>query len=134
MNPETKRGLTEAFQHFAALRERWPSAFPAKPDDVRPLASDAVDIVKAEMGWTQAYARAVLKVWKQRIPYCRAVLLYPTRIDLDGSTTDEIVDDVARANAQATIEWREARKLQRKAATRDYAEKEGLQERRALPP
>ena len=37
-----------------------------------------------------------MAAWKKRSAYCRAVLNYPTRIALDGSLTDEIVDDLAR--------------------------------------
>ena len=54
-----------------------------------------------EFGWSPAYARAVLTVWKLRPSYCQAILRYPTRINLDGSPTGEDVDDAARATARA---------------------------------
>jgi hypothetical protein len=41
---ETKRGYKEAPWQFEVLRAKWPKAFPAKPRDVRPLASGAVAI------------------------------------------------------------------------------------------
>jgi hypothetical protein len=39
MNPEWKRGMSEARQHFEALRARWPRAFPASDPELRPRAS-----------------------------------------------------------------------------------------------
>jgi hypothetical protein len=39
MNPELKRGMSEARQHFEALCAGWPRDFPASDLDVRPLAS-----------------------------------------------------------------------------------------------
>ena len=43
------------------------------------------------------------------------MLLYPTRIALDGSPTTEAVDDEARALARAQIERYKARRVERKA-------------------
>jgi len=37
---ERNRGTKEARQQLAALRKKWPLAFPAKPVDVRPLRSE----------------------------------------------------------------------------------------------
>jgi sRNA-binding protein len=115
MNPERKRGYQEAAAQFEALRARWPKAFPARSSEVRPLELSAVDAVASEMGWSRDYARAVLSVWKQRMAYCRAVLTYPTRFGLDGSKTDEAVDEIARAHASASIARIESRKLAREA-------------------
>lgn len=117
MNPELKRGLSEARQHFEALRARWPRAFPASDLDVRPLASGAAAIVAAEMGWPEAYTRGVLRIWKARSAYCRACLSYPGRIALDGSPTGEVVDDEARAMAREQLELRKRRREAERQAT-----------------
>ena len=66
MNSELKRGLVEGRQRFEALRARWPLAFPARGGDVRPLAIGVGSIIAAEMGWSAAYARGVLRNWKAR--------------------------------------------------------------------
>jgi sRNA-binding protein len=117
MNPELKRGMSEAHQHFDALCARWPCAFPASDRDVRPLASGAAAIVAAEMGWQEAYARGVLRIWKARSAYCRACLIYPGRIALDGSPTGEVVDDEARAMARELLELRKRRREAERQAT-----------------
>ena len=52
--------------------------------------------------------------------YCRAALLYPKRINLDGSVSDETVDDRARALAKERLEQIAARKA--KAAERQARE------------
>ena len=117
MNPEWKRGMSEARQHFDALRARWPRAFPASDHDVRPLASGAAAIVAAEMGWSEAYTRGVLRIWKARSAYCRACLIYPGRIALDGSPTGEVVDDEARAMAREQLELRKRRREAERQAT-----------------
>jgi sRNA-binding protein len=117
MNPELKRGLSEARQHFEALRARWPRAFPASDHDVRPLASGAAAIVAAEMGWPAAYARGVLRIWKARSAYCRACLSHPGRTALDGSPTGEVVDDEARAMAREQLELRKRRREAERQAT-----------------
>jgi sRNA-binding protein len=108
---ERRRRLwEEASQQFVALRVRWPKAFPVNGRDVRPLAVGVARIIAAEMGWSVGYARAILGMWKARDPYCRACLLYAKRIALDGSLTDELVDDEARAMARELIERRKERK------------------------
>ena len=115
MNPEIKRGLTEARQHFEALRARWPQAFPAKGHEVRPLALGATSIVAAEMGWPNAYARGVLMSWKMREAYCRAILDCPERITLDGAPSGETVDDEARVMAHEQIIRIKARRARQEA-------------------
>ncbi len=116
MTQEMKRGLSEGRQHFQALHARWPRAFPVKSHELRPLASGALPIVAAEMGWTKAFARGVLKNWKSREPYCRAVLAHAARITLDGSESGEIVDDEARALASERLAWRAARRQREREA------------------
>jgi hypothetical protein len=75
-----------------------------------------LDVIVNEMGWSRAYARAVVAAWKKkRNGYCRAVLTYPTRLRLDGSKTDEPVDDIARDHARRDIASNHERKLARDA-------------------
>src|SRR5271165_1381263 len=108
---EWRRGAKDARQAFELLRARWPKAFPAKSHEVRPLASAVPAIVEA-LGWSPQYAKGVLSVWKGREAYCRAVLAYPQRIDLNGSPTEDI-DDEARALAKGRLEQIAARKESR---------------------
>lgn len=119
MKSETGRGFKEARDQIEVLRARWPKAFPLAAHQVRPLETATLDIIVNEMGWTRPYARAVLAVWKKRTAYCRAILAYPTRFRLDGSPTDEIVDDIARNHAQLDLARNQQRKLAREASATD---------------
>jgi sRNA-binding protein len=107
---EKKRGYQEGAQKFELLRAKWPKAFPAKPHEVRPLAGGATKALVEAFGWSLPYARAVLMVWKLRPAYCQAVLRYTHRINLDGSASDEEIDDVARAMAKERLEKIAARR------------------------
>ena len=100
---DRKRGAQEARQAFELLRARWPQAFPAKAHEIRPLANVTADLQEA-FGWSRDYAKGVLMVWKAREAYCRAILCYPNRVRLDGSVSEEAVDDEARAMATARLE------------------------------
>jgi len=116
MKPENRkteriRGLCEASEQIKLLQVKWPVAFPTKSHEVRPLASGTVQLVATEFGWSANYARAVLEWWKQRNAYCRAVLSYTKRINIDGSESDEDVKEEARLHARSTIELREQRRL-----------------------
>ena len=68
-----KRGARDSWQAFELLRARWPKAFPAKSHEVRPLVNVVAELQEA-FGWSPAYAKGVLRVWKARESYCRAVL------------------------------------------------------------
>ena len=100
---DRNRGAQEARQAFELLRARWPQAFPAKAHEIRPLANVTADLQEA-FGWSRDYAKGVLMVWKAREAYCRAILLYPNRVRLDGSASEDVVDDEARAMATARLE------------------------------
>ncbi len=106
---DRKRGAQDAWQAFELLRARWPKAFPAKAHEVRPLVNVMAELQEA-FGWSPAYAKGVLSVWKAREAYCRAVLAYPNRVGLDGSPTEAIVDDQARTLAAARLEQIAAKK------------------------
>src|ERR1700677_3639797 len=107
---EQKRGYQEGSQKIELLRARWPKAFPAKSHEVRPLMSGATKAVVEAFGWTPPYARAVLMVWKVRPAYCQAILRNTHRINLDGSASDEEIDDTARALAKERLEKIAARR------------------------
>src|SRR5271165_7461250 len=119
---EWRRGAKDARQAFELLRARWPKAFPTKSHEVRPLASVTAELQEA-LGWSPAYVRGVLSAWKARESYCRAVLTYSRRIGLDGSLTEGVVDDDARAMATARLEQIAARKAKEvaRAAARGRA-------------
>ena len=96
---ERHRGFKEASQQLAALRERWPLAFPIRSHDIRPLAVDAAGEIAAAMGWSLPYTLGVLAPWKMAAVYCRAVLAYDQRIALDGTPAEPVE---ARAKDSAT--------------------------------
>jgi|SRR5208283_765599 len=100
---EWRRGAKDARQAFELLRARWPKAFPAKSHEVRPLANVTADLQEA-FGWSRDYTKGVLMAWKAREAYCRAILLYPNRVKLDGSVIEDAVDDEACAMATARLE------------------------------
>jgi sRNA-binding protein len=113
---EEKRAYQEATAQFEVLRARWPNAFPAKGHLVRPLAGGAARTLVEELGWSAIYARAVLRVWKLKPAYCEAVLRYPTRISLDGSSSDEQVNEQARQMATQALEEIAARRIRKAEA------------------
>jgi sRNA-binding protein len=87
---ERGQGTRQSRQHFAALRQQWPLAFPIKPEDVRPLAVGAAGEIAAAMGWSLPYTLGVLGPWKMAPAYCEAVLCYDRRIALDGTPAEEV--------------------------------------------
>jgi sRNA-binding protein len=46
----------------------------------------------------------VLGVWKNRSAYCRAVLSHSVRINLDGSPSEEVINDRDRELAKAQLD------------------------------
>ncbi len=128
-----KRGAQDSWQAFDLLRARWPKAFPAKSHEVRPLVNVTAEMQEA-FGWSPAYAKGVLSVWKAREAYCRAVLAYPNRVGLDGSPTEAIVDDQARTLASARLEQIAAKKaLAAERRAKEAADRAGA-EATAPPP
>ena len=73
---ERDRGIKEYRDQLAELRKKWPLAFPAQDEDVRPLAVDATDEIAAVMGWSYPYTLGVLSRWKMAPVYCQAVLCH----------------------------------------------------------
>jgi sRNA-binding protein len=117
---ERGRGAKESGQVFAALRARWPLAFPAQPRDVRPLASSVVGEIATAMGWSVSYTRGVLFPWKMAAAYCRAVLSHDQRITLDGAPA-EPVDVKAKDLATKRLAQIAARKAKKAAEAAAHA-------------
>ena len=85
---ERDRGIKEYPQQLTELRQKWPLAFPAYDEDVRPLAVDAAHEIAAVTGWSYPYTLGVLSRWKMAPLYCQAVLSHDQRITLDGSPAE----------------------------------------------
>ena len=87
---DRKRGTKDARKQLAMLREKWPVAFPAEPERVRPLAIGVAGEIASAMGWSLPYTLGVLARWKMAPAYCRAVLAQEHRVALDGSPAEAI--------------------------------------------
>jgi sRNA-binding protein len=111
---ERNRGTKDSRQQLAVLRERWPPAFPAEHQDVRPLAIGAAGQIAAAMGWSLPYTLGVLVGWKMAAAYCEAVLRYDQRIALDGSPA-ETIDGEAKELATKQLAQLAAREAATKA-------------------
>ena len=131
---ERTRGFKDGFQHFNLLRAKWPKAFPLKSHEIRPLTNDARQALVDEFGWSPTYAHGVLAAWKMRYAYCQAILRYPTRINLDGSATDQEVGDNARETAKSQLERHDARKAAKAEQDRLRAATESIAEPKAPTP
>jgi sRNA-binding protein len=112
--PEVLRGMKEAREAIATLQSLWPAAFPDKFQRVRPLASGLIPAIAERTGWSRSYARGVVHVWKVRTAYCKAVLNFATRFDLNGEPVDQTVEDIAREQARRLLAARKARMAARK--------------------
>src|SRR3954451_23667253 len=103
-NSEARRAYRESRTAIALLQQRWPAAFPEAPQQVRPLIAGLTPLIAAALDWSRLYTRAVLRTWKLRPAYCRAVLEHPVRFDLDGNPTDQPVDEDARTLAKIRLD------------------------------
>ena len=108
------RGVKEAPTAIEALKIKWPAIF-NDPKTIKPLASPVLSQVAATLGWSLGYTRGVFHVWKSRNDYCRAVLRNSVRVHLDGSPSQEVVDDRAREMAKAQLDKNAARSAARRA-------------------
>jgi sRNA-binding protein len=102
-NSEARRAYRESRTAITVLRQRWPAAFPETPQQVRPLIAGLTPLIAAALDWSHPYTRAVLRTWKLRPAYCRAVLENPVRFDLDGNPTEQPVDEDARTMAKTRL-------------------------------
>jgi sRNA-binding protein len=107
---ELARGKKESRRQMAALRAKWPVAFPEENQDVRPLSLGAAGTISTAMEWQLPYTRGVLSIWKMTPAYCQAVLRHDQRIALDGSPA-EAVDAKSRDLATERLAELAARKL-----------------------
>jgi sRNA-binding protein len=113
------RGVKAARTEIEVLKVKWPAIF-NDPKNVKPLASSVLPQVAAALGWSLGYTRGVFHVWKSRDAYCRVVLRDSVRVHLDGSPSQEVVDDRAREMAKAQLDKNAARSAARRA--RELAE------------
>ena len=113
------RGVKEARTAIEVLRTKWPAIF-NDPKNVKPLASSVLSQVAATLGWSLGYTRGVFHVWKSRNDYCRTVLRDSVRVYLDGSPSEEVVDDRAQEMAKAQLDKNAARSAAKRA--RELAE------------
>ena len=116
---DSLRGVKESRTAIEVLEAKWPAIF-NDPKNVKPLASSVLSQVGAALGWSLGYTRGVFHVWKSRNDYCRAVLRDSVRVHLDGSPSEEGVDDRAREMAKAQLDKNAARSAARRA--RELAE------------
>jgi sRNA-binding protein len=96
---EAQRAYREARTAITLLQQRWPAAFPKAPQQIRPLITGLTPLIAAALDWSHPYARTVLRTWKLRPAYCRAVLAHSVRFDLDGNPTDQPIDEDTRTQA-----------------------------------
>ncbi len=66
-------------------------------------------VARSRYGWSFGYTRGVFHVWKSRNDYCRTVLRDSVRVHLDGSPSEEVVDDRAQEMAKAQLDKNAAR-------------------------
>ena len=110
-NSEARRAYRESRTAIALLQQRWPAAFPEAPQQVRPLIAGLTPLIAAALDWSHPYTRAVLRTWKLRPAYCRAVLDYPVRFDLNGNPTEQPVGEDARTMAKTRLDtWASKRR------------------------
>lgn len=101
---EWLRGLKESAAGIQVLRSLWPHAFPQEGHLVRPLVTGLAGQIAERTGWSLRYASGVLRGWKLRRAYCRAVLQYDRRWNLDGEeVADAVVEDAAREQARKQL-------------------------------
>ena len=121
---DRKRGTKDARKQLALLREKWPVAFPAEPERVRPLAIGVAGEIASAMGWSLPYTLGVLARWKMAPAYCRAVLAQEHRVALDGSPAEAIdakaKDLAAKSYAAGGARDRERSRKARGASAREF--------------
>src|SRR3954447_6743837 len=110
-NSEARRAYRESRTAIMLLQQRWPAAFPKTPQQVRPLIAGIIPLIAAALDWSYPYTRAVLRTWKLRPAYCRAVLNHPVRFDLNGNPTEQPVGEDARTMAKTRLDtWASKRR------------------------
>src|SRR5215213_6053456 len=102
-NSEARRAYRESRTAITLLQQRWPAAFPQTPQQVRPPIAGLTPLIAAALDWSRPYTRAVLRTWKLRPTYCRAILAHAVRFDLEGNPTDQPIGEDARTLAKVRL-------------------------------
>ena len=109
LRAEILRGMKESREAIAMLQSLWPAAFPERFHRVRPLASGIIPAIAERTGWDRSYARGVVQVWKARDAYCKAVLRYDQRFDLNGEPVEQTVSEDSARNRRGGVSPHERR-------------------------
>lgn len=104
---------------YRIIMEQWPGAFPARPDEVRPLAIGIHELLEKKFpDRTPDQVRRAIAQW--RYPrlgaYLRVVSRGGPRFDLDGNPSGEVSASEQENARERLKEWRERRKAQAAAA------------------
>lgn len=104
---------------YRVIMKRWPTAFPAHPEAIRPLAVGIHQLVEKQLpDRSPEQIRRAIAQW--RYPrlgaYLRAVARGGVRYDLDGNPCGEITESEKENARQRLYEWRAKRKAQAAAA------------------
>ena len=126
---------------YRLIMEQWPTAFPARPDEVRPLAVGIHELLEKRFpDRTPDQVRRAIAQW--RYPrlgaYLRVVARGGSRYDLDGNPCGEITESEQENARERLKEWRERRKAQAElaaaAAAAPFPVDESIPEPMPLPP
>ena len=104
---------------YRIIMEKWPSMFPARPDEVRPLAIGIHELLEKRFpDRSPEQVRRAIAQW--RYPrlgaYLRVVARGGARYDLDGNPSGEVTESEQENARQRLQEWRAQRKAQAEAA------------------
>jgi RNA chaperone ProQ/FINO-like protein len=104
---------------YRIIMEQWPVAFPARPDEVRPLAIGIHEVLEKKFpDRTPEQVRRAIAQW--RYPrlgaYLRVIVRGGPRYDLDGNPSGEVTESEQENARQRLKEWRARRKAQAAAA------------------
>ena len=104
---------------YRVIMEQWPTVFPARPDEVRPLAIGIHQLLEKKFpDRSPEQVRRAIAQW--RYPrlgaYLRIVARGGPRYDLDGNPCGEVTAGEQENARQRLKEWRERRKAQAAAA------------------
>lgn len=104
---------------YRIIMEQWPTVFPARPDEVRPLAVGIHELLEKRFpDRSPEQVRRAIAQW--RYPrlgaYLRVVAHGGPRYDLDGNPCGEVTASEQENARQRLKEWRARRKAQAAAA------------------
>lgn len=104
---------------YRIIMEQWPKVFPARPDDVRPLAVGIHEQLEKQFpDRSPEQVRRAIAQW--RYPrlgaYLRVVARGGPRFDIDGNPRGEVSASEQENARERLKEWRERRKAQAAAA------------------